>query len=111
MSFMPAFMLLTWRSVEIESGTNPRFTAGTAWRPGRGGVSCQRRDPRRRDAFQPDVPDADPLGEVLQYESWHFPVRAGKTAFDLTLGDRFQRPAIIQGSPLSGRAFLLVAKV
>ena len=32
MSFMPAFMLPMCRSVEIESGRKPAFTAGTATR-------------------------------------------------------------------------------
>ena len=32
MSFMPAFMLVMWRSVEMESGRNPCFIAGTATR-------------------------------------------------------------------------------
>ena len=32
MSFMPAFMLLMCRSVEIESGTKPAFTIGIATR-------------------------------------------------------------------------------
>ncbi len=32
MSFMPAFMLPMCRSVEIESGRKPSFTAGTAMR-------------------------------------------------------------------------------
>ena len=32
MSFMPAFMLLMCRSVEIESGMKPAFTIGTATR-------------------------------------------------------------------------------
>lgn len=32
MSFMPAFMLPMWRSVEIESGRKPCRTAGTATR-------------------------------------------------------------------------------
>ena len=30
MSFMPAFMLLMCRSVEIESGMKPAFISGTA---------------------------------------------------------------------------------
>ena len=30
MSFIPAFMLLVWRSVEMESGTKPAFMSGTA---------------------------------------------------------------------------------
>src|ERR1017187_1446309 len=32
MSFMPVFMLPTWRSVEMESGKKPWRTAGTATR-------------------------------------------------------------------------------
>src|SRR5262249_18838469 len=32
MSFIPAFMLPIWRSVEMESGRNPSFIAGTAIR-------------------------------------------------------------------------------
>ena len=32
MSFIPAFMLATCRSVEIESGRKPAFTIGTATR-------------------------------------------------------------------------------
>ena len=32
MSFMPVFMLVICRSVEMESGVKPCFTAGIAWR-------------------------------------------------------------------------------